>query len=101
LDLRPSPVELFYDPATLTAGAPRLYVWLDGEKWRLEDEAGTLLSTHPTQEDAIDDALGRSKLRFSEILARGSNGRIDQDPELLPAAEAWRKERFRDQEAAD
>jgi hypothetical protein len=102
---REPPVELFYDPDDLHPTAPRLYVWRNAEVWRLEDEAGTLLSIHPTQDAAIDAALDLSTLCFSEILARGSNGRIewriDQDPELLRAARAWRTERLQDLEAAD
>ena len=103
--MREPPVELFYDPADLDPTAPRLRVTRNGVGWELRDDAGMLLSTHPTQDDAIDAALDRSRSRFSEILARGSTGRIEwrisQDPELLRAAESWRKERLCDREAAD
>jgi hypothetical protein len=103
---REPPVELYYDPADLDSEAPRLYVRRGGEAWALEDEAGTLLSTHRTQDDAIDAALERSAQRFSEILVRGSTGRmewlIDQNPELLRVVDSlsrrWEK---RAPEAAD
>lgn len=40
-------------------------------------------------------AVVLQELRFSEILGRGSSGRIewriDQDPELIQAAAAWRR----------
>jgi hypothetical protein len=71
---REPPVELFYDPADLDPNAPRLRVVRNGVGWELRDEAGVLLSTHPTQADAIDAALERSAVRFSEILVRGSTG---------------------------
>jgi hypothetical protein len=74
---REPPVELFYDPDDLHPTAPRLRVTRNSVGWELRDEGGVLLGTHPTQDDAIDAGLERSRLRFSEILARGSNGRIE------------------------
>lgn len=92
---REPPVELFYDPADLGPAAPRLRVSKNGKGWELRDDDGLLLSAHPSQTDAIDAALERSKVRFSEILVRGSTGeaewRVDQDPTSLELAECWRK----------
>jgi hypothetical protein len=102
---RTPPLERFYDPADLDPAAPRLYVLRNDCVWELRDEADVLLSAHPTQQDAIDAALERSRLRFSEILARGSTGRaewlVDQHPEILKATEYWRKKRTLGREAAD
>jgi hypothetical protein len=82
---REPPVELFYDPADLDPTAPRLRVMRNGVGWELWDaDGGVLLGRHPSQADAIEAALERSKVRFSEILVRGSNGRLewlaDQEP---------------------
>jgi hypothetical protein len=102
---REPPVERFYDPADLDPTAPRLYVWRNGGTWELLDETDTVLSAHATQRDAIDAALDRSQVRFSEILARGSTGRIewriDQNPALLELTEYWLAKRVGGQEAAD
>lgn len=102
---REPPVERFYDPDKLDPDAPRLYVWRNGDTWELLDETHTVLSTHADQRDAIDAALDRSQVQFSEILARGSTGRIewriDQNPALLELTEYWPKRRLRDQKAAD
>ncbi len=99
------PVERFYDPADLDPDAPRLFVRRRGNGWELVDEEGTLLSTHPTQRAAIDAARARSELRFSEILVRGSTGRmewqLEQDPELRRILDALRRRRERHEEAAD
>lgn len=81
---REPPVELFYDPEDLDPQAPRLRVSRNGEGWELRDDDEVLLSKHPSQRDAIDAALERSSVRFSEILVRGSTGRaewlVGQDP---------------------
>jgi hypothetical protein len=102
---REPPVERFYDPDKLDPDAPRLYVWRNGDTWELLDEAHTVLSTHAAQRHAIDAALDRSQAQFSEILARGSTGRIewriDQNPALLELTEYWEKRRIQTQEAAD
>jgi hypothetical protein len=102
---REPPVELFYDPQDLDPTAPRLYVWRNGATWELQNETGDVLSTHPTQTDAIDAARRRSEARFSEILVRGSSGRmewqLDQDPELLRISDWFRERRRQHQEAAD
>ena len=89
---REPPVELFYSPDDLDPEAPRLRVTRNGEGWELRDDGGTLLSKHSTQVDAIDAALERSTLRFSEILVRGSTGRaewvVNQDPRWLKLTRA-------------
>ncbi|HEX6041258.1 DUF2188 domain-containing protein [Longimicrobium sp.] len=88
-------VELFYDPADLDPNAPRLYVTRNGVGWELRDGAGLLLSTHPTQAHGIEAARRQSLRRFSEILVRGSNGavewRLDQDPDVAPIVDWFRK----------
>jgi hypothetical protein len=98
-------VELFYDPAELAPGAPRLHVLRNGDTWELQDEEGAILSTHPTQNDAIEAARRRSEVRFSEILVRGSTGRIewqfDQNPEMLRVTDWFRERRRHHEEAAD
>lgn len=70
-------VERLYDPEELRPGAPRLYVWRNDNDWQLLDEEGTVLSIHPSQADAIDAALVRSRVRYTEILVRGSTGRVE------------------------
>lgn len=98
-------VELFYDPAELTPGAPRLYVRRNGTSWRLLDEKGEQLSSHPSQDDAIGAARRRSQERFSEILVRGSTDdlewRLDQDPEIADILDRLRGKRFVDIWEAD
>lgn len=80
---RTPPLERFYDPADLDPAAPRLYVLRNGAGWELRDEEGTVLTTHPTQRDAIDAGLARSAVAFCEILVRGSTEeaewRVGQD----------------------
>lgn len=89
---REPPVELFYSPDDLDPEAPRLRVKRNGEGWELRSDEGSLLSKHPSQEGAIDAALVRSRVRFSEILVRGSTGRaewaVNQKPELLKLTRA-------------
>jgi hypothetical protein len=103
--MREAPDELFYDPADLDPHTPRLYVLRAGEAWELQDEAGNVLSTHPTQRDALDAAHERSAVRFCEILARGSNGRVEwyveQSAGMRKATEYWRSQRMAQREAAD
>lgn len=103
--MRELPDELFYDPADLDSDAPRLYVLRNGDTWELQDEAGDVLSTHPTRRDALEEAHQRSATRFCEILARGSNGRIEwwmeQSPAMRKATEYWRTQRSAQREAAD
>lgn len=95
-------VELFYSPEDLTPGAPRLYVARKDNDWELRDEDGVLLSTHPSQSDAIDAARDRSKVRFSEILVRGPTGRLewqlDQSPVWDPIREYYKKHPIRNGE---
>lgn len=97
---RESPVELFYDPQELAPDVPRLYVRRNGTSWRLLDQDGVLLSTHPSQSDAIGAARHISKQRFSEILVRGSTDalewRLDQDPEIAEILDRLRGYRFVD-----
>src|SRR5688500_7478043 len=89
---REPPVELFYDPGDLDPQTPRLRVTRNGEGWELRADEGDLLSKHPSQAEAIDAALERSKARFSEILVRGSTGRaewvVNQDPKWLKLTRA-------------
>jgi hypothetical protein len=102
---REPPVERFYSPEDLDPTAPRLYVWRNGGAWELQDEGGMVLSTHATQRDALEEAHERSAVRFCEILARGSTGRIewriDQNPAMRKATEYWRKKKSQQREAAD
>lgn len=103
--MREAAEELFYDPADLDPDAPRLYVLRDGDAWELQDEAGNVLSTHPTQRDALDAAGERSAISFCEILVRGSNGRaewyVEQSAAMRSAMEYWRGRRLAQREAAD
>jgi hypothetical protein len=81
---REPPVERLYLPEDLDPGAPCLHVMRNGSGWEVRDDDGSLLSKHPSQGDAVDAALERSKVRFNEILVRGSTGRVEwlvgQDP---------------------
>lgn len=101
---REPPVELFYDPQELTPGAPRLRIMRNGEGWELLDDEGMLVSRHPTQADAIDAALELSKVRFSEILVRGSTGRaewvVNQNPRWLKLAKEIDRDLARRREEA-
>lgn len=103
--MRQPPEERFYDPTDLNPDAPRLYVLRNGDAWELQDEYGDVLSTHPTQRDALDAAHDRSAIRFCEILVRGSNGRVEwcaeQSAAMRDAMEYWRQKRLAQREAAD
>jgi hypothetical protein len=89
---RESSIDLYYDPEDLDPDAPRLRVTRNGKGWELRAGEGDLLSKHPSQAEAIDAALERSKARFSEILVRGSTGRaewvVNQDPKWLKLTRA-------------
>lgn len=91
------PIERFYDPAELDPAAPRLRVMRNGAGWELQEDGGMLVSIHPSQGDAIDAALERSKVRFSEILVRNSTGRTEwrvaQDA-LTQALARWIREQY-------
>lgn len=84
---REPPVELYYEPADLDPEAPRLYIGKNGSGWELRDDGGELLSGHAQLPDAIDAALERSKVRFSEILVRGASSSIEwsvsRNPEMV------------------
>ena len=87
---REPPVELFYRPEDLDPEAPRLRIDKSGGRWELRDDHGARLSSHTLLPDAIDAALERAEARFSEILVRGSSGRIEwavsQNPEMVELA---------------
>jgi hypothetical protein len=70
-------VELFYDPAELDPDAPRLHIRKDDGVWELRDAGDALLSSHAKLPEAIDAALGRSRVCFSEILVRGAVSPIE------------------------
>lgn len=72
---REASVELFYDPADLDPEAPRLRIGKRDGRWEVRAGGGTLLSYHLTLPDAIDAAVERSNLCFSEILVREASGR--------------------------
>ena len=72
---REPPVELFYDPADLEPDAPRLRIGKRNGYWELRDEKEALLSCHASLPDALDAAVERSNVCFSEILVREATGR--------------------------
>lgn len=72
---REPPVELFYDPAELDPDAPRLRIGKRNGCWELRDEKEALLSCHASLPDALDAAVERSNVCFSEILVREATGR--------------------------
>lgn len=74
---RNPPLELYYDPADLDPDAPRLHIRKNGVGWELRDDGGQLLSAHAQLPEAIDTALERSTIRFSEILVRGAVSPIE------------------------
>lgn len=102
---REPPVELYYDPDKLHPDAPRLHVRRNGGDWELRDDAGEVLSSHPTQADAINAALVRSRRRFSEILVRGHTGCaewvMNQDPKWLKLARAVSRDMARRRQEED
>lgn len=89
---REPPVELYYDPEKLDPCAPRLRVSKEGGTWELRDGEGVLLSRHASLPEALDAALGRAKVCFSEIIVRGSGGRMEwsvsQNPDFVELARA-------------
>ncbi|HEU0302756.1 MAG TPA: hypothetical protein VFR37_25060 [Longimicrobium sp.] len=83
-------VELFYDPEDLDPEASRLRIGKSNGRWELRDDGGALLSSHAILPEALDAALERSEVCFSEIVVRGSSGGIEwavsQNPEMVELA---------------
>lgn len=83
-------VELFYDPAELNPDVPRLRIGKRAGCWEVRADGGALLSSNATLPDALDDAMDRARTCSSEIIVRGSSGRIEwavsQNPELVELA---------------
>jgi hypothetical protein len=102
---RKAPVELFYEPEELDPVAPRLRIAKKRGVWELRDEQGGLLSRHPLLPDAIDDALERSEVCFSEILVMAATGEFEwsvrHTPEFVELARAVNRPVFSEREAAD
>ena len=101
---REPPVELYYDPADLDPNAPRLHVRKNCSGWELRDGGGELLSGHAELPDAIDAALERSKVRFSEILVRGASSSsewsVSRNPEMVELAQVLNASPLLEREAA-
>jgi hypothetical protein len=102
---RKPPVELLYDPAELEPAAPRLRVQKDGGVWCLLDGDGRLISQHRLLPGAMDAALERSALCFSEILVRTSDGEwewsLRHNPDWTELARALNRPVKLEREAAD
>ena len=102
---REPPVKLYYDTQELDPAAPRLRVGKSAGVWELRDEHGALLSSHPRLPDAIDAALERSDVCFSEILVMAATGRFEwsvrHNPELLEIARVVNRRVISEREAAD
>jgi hypothetical protein len=98
-------IELYYDPEDLAPGAPRLRIAKKRGTWELRDEDGVLLSGHPRLPDAIDAALERSEVCFSEILVMAGSGRfewsVQHNPDWLALARAVNQPLVSEREAAD
>jgi hypothetical protein len=98
-------VELFYDPEDLDSQAPRLRIAKTSGVWELRDEQGALLSSHARLPDAIDAALARSEVCFSEILVMAATGRfewsVQHNPDWLELARAVNRPMEMEREAAD
>lgn len=99
------PLDLYYDAEDLDPDAPRLRIAKKRGVWELRDEEGVLLSHHPWLPDAIDAALERSRLCFSEILIMAATGEFEwsvrHNPEFLELARAVNQEAAAEREAAD
>lgn len=102
---REAPIERFYDPAALDPGAPRLRVRKDGGAWELWDDAGGLVSRHPTLSVALDAAEACSRRCYSEILVRSASGRHEwsyhHNPEWMALARVLNHALAPEREAAD
>jgi hypothetical protein len=102
---REPPVELFYEPEELDPEAPRLRIAKKRGVWELRDEQGGLLSKHPLLPEAIDAALERSKVCFSEILVMAATGEfewsVQHTPEFVELARAVNQPVAAGREAAD
>jgi hypothetical protein len=97
--------ERFYDPADLDPCAPRLRIRKGGGLWELWDDGHVLLGGHPRLPDALDAALERSAIRFSEILVRASDDSFEwsvrHNPEMQELARLLTRFPAARQEAAD
>lgn len=98
-------VELFYDPAELDSDAPRLHIRKDDGAWELWDDAGVLLGRHALLPAALDAALERSKVHFSEILVRTASGKhewsVRHNPDWVELARILNQTASVQREAAD
>lgn len=102
---RASSIDLYYDPEDLDPDAPRLRIAKKRGVWELRDGEGVLLSRHAWLPEAIDAALERSKVCFSEILVLAATGEFEwsvrHNPEFLELARAVNQEAAAEREAAD
>lgn len=102
---REPPLKLYYDVRELDPGAPRLRISKSTGIWELRDDQDSLLGSHDRLPDAIDAALCRSEVCFSEILVMASNGRFEwsvrHNPELLEIARVVARPVAVEREAAD
>lgn len=102
---REPPVKLYYDVRELDPDAPRLRISKSAGVWELRDDKGALLGSHLRLPDAVDAALERSEVCFSEILVMGANGRFEwsvrHNPELLEIAKVVAPPIAFQREAAD
>lgn len=98
-------LELYYDPAELDPGAPRLHIRKQDGVWELRDDADVLLAAYPRLPGALDDALARSATPFKEILVRAANGRFEwsvrHNPDLEWLARFMNDVTAGEREAAD
>ncbi len=98
-------VKLYYDARELDPDAPRLRIGKRAGVWEMRDEEGALLSSHARLPDAIDAALKRSEMCFSEILVMATTGRFEwsvrHNPELVEIARVVARPVAPEREAAD
>jgi hypothetical protein len=98
-------VELYYDAEELDPKAPRLRISKRAGVWELRDAQGALLSSHALLPEAIDAALQRSEVCFSEILVMAATGEFEwsvhHTPEFVELARAVNRPAISEREAAD
>ena len=86
-------VQLTFSPEDVDPDVPRLYVRRDGETWVVRSDAGVLLSTYPTREEALTDARERARETNAEVFFESHSGlylhQVARSPAELHFLEVW------------
>lgn len=84
--------QLTFDPGDVDHGAPKLHIRREADEWEVRSAAG-VLSTHPTQEEALAAARSRVPECGAEVFFESRSGRflhrVARSPAELRFLELW------------